>query len=668
MRTSHLSSVSRGKVTPVPRQRLLNRDVKPLRSAQAVSSLANDMALDSLMRDACAELGLRPWTASPRVRASPALKADAAKEAEAARARTAARSRHNFEDSPRANVLLENARLRETNAQLEEVNAMLTQQRDELDSSLRMTLEEHDEMKRALFDDMVELIVELEGAHALIAELETRVASLAAEDSEIAAAAAYATQEAAAAAARRAAPTSAISVATAVATAAASGAKQRKLLVLAATQAPAPSPDERQFAAFLEEQFLLARDVAKELEQAPAGDVLPIALPLQGPSAVAGARARGQQTSEDCYAVVAMKAVGAGGAAAADDAKRVTAASALLRREQTRADLKALQHSFSNVGTGVKEYAQMRALCFPRVAASASGDVSLSSMEPLSCGAFKHAFKAFLTARHRDILVADATLDAIFEAIDVDCDGVLSQRELLCGLVPLFNLDPIGGAAAMFQACDNAPRGGSGSGTVSAPGSPPLSAAGNARDGLLQLGEFEIAFRSITAVAALRHPEKFTHVDNANEVGAAHARMMFAAIRGGSGGCGAGVSDGITKAQFTEWFVECVSRDAVSPVLESNELSNCSTTIHDSCDAVSEQREQSAACGGIRCTEERSHSAPPPRPPPSGFADMIDSAAAPTPLSPVPDTRDPVQGTALLRELRIRFHGRGEDLETSTSF
>jgi hypothetical protein len=154
------------------------------------------------------------------------------------------------------------------------------------------------------------------------------------------------------------------------------------------------------------------------------------------------------------------------------------------------------------------------------------------------------------------------------------------------------------------------------------------------------------------AVAALRHPEHFAHVDSAREVGTAHARVMFAAILGGR--C-AGSSDGITKAHFIAWFVACVS-----------------------CDQDWEQGEQSV---GERGWEPSATI--PPSSPPSGFAAMIESAAAaprsppprwvppsvPTPaapLPPAPDARDPVQETALLHVLRTRFHGRGEDLETTT--
>ena len=492
-----LASHLRGKLTPPPRRR---RFIASVVEPSSITSLANDMAMDGLMRDACAELGLRPWTAAPGARPSPPVgTTNAAKDAEWARTRTSMRARHNFDASPRANLLLENARLRETNAQLEDANATLIQQRDELDISFRVTLEEHDELKRALFDDMVELIVELEGAHALVAELDTRLANLIVGDGEVATAAANATREATPAAATAAA------TAAAAATATASGAKAMSL----------PLSDEGQFAAFLEEQFLLARDAAEEGE--PAVDVS------------------------------TTKAVTAGGAAVTDNAAPVAASPALLRREQTRADLEALQHSFSSIGAGAEEYAQMRALCFPRAAAPASpGSKGAlpSSAESLSCAAFKHAFRAFLAARHADAAVADATIDAIFAAIDVDCDGVLSQCELLCGLVSLFKLDPIVGASAMFHACDTLRS--------------PLPAGDGAGDGLLQLGEFSIAFRSIMAVAALRHPEHFAHVDSAREVGTAHARVMFAAILGGR--C-AGSSDGITKAQFIAWFVACVSCD-----------------------------------------------------------------------------------------------------------
>ena len=175
------------------------------------------------------------------------------------------------------------------------------------------------------------------------------------------------------------------------------------------------------------------------------------------------------------------------------------------------------------------EFEKMRLAFFPPAVGAPGED---GSGRGLTRQMFKRKFRAYLAARHSHVNLRDAMLNIIFDAIDVDGNENLSRRELLCGFVSLFDIDHVAGAKLMFDACD-------------------ARMGYRTGDGLLQLPEFAIAFRSITAVAALLHPERFQHVDSVAEVGQAHARFMFQGILGDANGS---ATAGISKSQFVAWF------------------------------------------------------------------------------------------------------------------
>ena len=186
------------------------------------------------------------------------------------------------------------------------------------------------------------------------------------------------------------------------------------------------------------------------------------------------------------------------------------------------------------------EFAKMRLAFFPpTVGAPGEDDGSVG----LTMQVFKRKFRAYLAARHSHVNVRDVTLSIMFDAIDVDGNEQLSRRELLCGLVSLLDIDHVAGAKLMFDACDT--RVGYRTG-----------------DGLLQLAEFAIAFRSVAAVAALLDPAAFQHVDSVGEVGQAQARAMFQGVLGAESGS---ATAGISKSQFVAWFATVMEQREGDP-------------------------------------------------------------------------------------------------------
>ena len=159
--------------------------------------------------------------------------------------------------------------------------------------------------------------------------------------------------------------------------------------------------------------------------------------------------------------------------------------------------------------------------------------------EGLSCAEFTQRLCAYTSTYAPQHVLSDSTTSAIFRAIDVDQNDVLSLSELQCGLTSFFPLAVNEAASVVFDACDAPTSGGRG-------------------NGLLEPNEFAIAFRSIFALSILLKKHEsistcFAHVD-ASEVASSQAVAMCKAIEKEANA--GDVRGGITKEEFTAWFVE----------------------------------------------------------------------------------------------------------------
>ena len=214
----------------------------------------------------------------------------------------------------------------------------------------------------------------------------------------------------------------------------------------------------------------------------------------------------------------------------------VTAAEAETRRardrlaraaESVRRFARSITRRGDKQGSRHDEFQMMYNMMFPPTA----------SVELMTRATFERTLLNYNSACHSDVELSSETLDVLFNTLDVDGNKKLSRRELLCGLIPLFDIDPVAGASAMFDACDQ------------------RDGASSTGDGLLQYDEFTVAFRSIFAIAPLLYPKKFQNIDSVDELGKVHAKQMFDVILKGGADAAVAYGSGIGKADFVDWFV-----------------------------------------------------------------------------------------------------------------
>ena len=204
---------------------------------------------------------------------------------------------------------------------------------------------------------------------------------------------------------------------------------------------------------------------------------------------------------------------------------------------------------------------------FRELASVLESNSAAQSVRGISGTEFTQRLRTYTTTCVPQHTLSDTTTNAIFRAIDVDQNGLLSLAELKCGLASLFPLAANEAASAMFDACDAPTSGGRG-------------------DGLLQPAEFAIAFRSIFALTSLlRGNELYLpcfHEVGAGEVALSHAKSMCKTIEKQYRSTLAGV----TKPQFTAWFVDAIrggdgSSLAVAPRASPQSSSHLSAMTSD---------------------------------------------------------------------------------------
>jgi len=174
-------------------------------------------------------------------------------------------------------------------------------------------------------------------------------------------------------------------------------------------------------------------------------------------------------------------------------------------------------------------------------ALEAGGSIPIAG---LSYAQFSQRIQSYAAVHLRQHSLQESTIASIFRAVDVDESGALSLAELKCALATLFALTAEEASSIMFNACDGSANGGRG-------------------DGLLQMREFTVAFRSIIAIKALLNPENFMHI-SVHEVGAAHAVNMFVEISRETSTPSQALKKGLTKSQFCSWFVSAYGSSATS--------------------------------------------------------------------------------------------------------